>query len=83
MSTLLGTNEVMGQVLSICLYGGWLPIQQQIKCSALPSFELFLAREDIVFVLQCVSCCLLLFSDISTLLLACFFQIPEEKLLLD
>jgi len=68
----------MGEVLSICLHQGWLPIQQQINCSGLPSFELFLAREDTVFVLQCVSCCLLFFSDISTSLLDCSFKKSED-----
>lgn len=49
------------------------------KCCTLPSSELFLARGPIVFVLQCVSSCLLLFSVISPLLPACSFQKSEEK----
>lgn len=57
-------DKVMGQILSIHLYEGWLPIQQ-IKSSTMPFFELFLARGPMVFVLQCVSSCLLLCSDIS------------------
>lgn len=46
---------------------------EAVKCPTLLSFELFLVK-GLSILLQFVSSCLLLFSDISTLLLGCSVQ---------